>query len=63
MLSNKCSHTIGVVNKSKHYLPSAMKIILYNDIFSHLNYCILVYGFQCGRLQNLQKSNRFNKFK
>ena len=55
MLLNRCSHTIGVLNK--HDLLISIKIMLYNSvIFSHLKYCICVYGFQCGRGQELYKN-------
>ena len=41
-ISNKCSKTVGILNNLKHYLPSHIKLLLYNTlILPHINYCIL----------------------
>ena len=44
IFSNKCSKTIGVLNKLKYVLPLTVKLILYNSlILPHLNYGIMTY--------------------
>ena len=54
--SNKCSKTIGVLNKLKYFLPLAVKLILYNSlILPHLNYGIMIWGYKCDRINKLQK--------
>ena len=54
--ANKCSRIIGIINKLKHYLPIHIKLSLYHALIQpHLNYCILVWGFNCVRLIKLQK--------
>ena len=54
--ANKCSRIIGIINKLKHYLPIHIKLTLYHTLIQpHLNYCILVWGFNCVRLIKLQK--------
>ena len=54
--ANKCSRIIGIINKLKHYLPIHIKPTLYHTLIQpHLNYCILVWGFNCVRLIKLQK--------
>ena len=53
---NKCSRIIGIINKLKHYLPIHIKLTLYHVLIQpHLTYCILVWGFNCERLIELQK--------
>lgn len=52
----KISKTIGVLNRLKHFLPIHVKLIIYNSlILSHLQYCILLWGYQLGRTEKLQK--------
>ena len=54
--ANKCSRIIGIINKLKHYLPIHIKLTLYHTLIQpHLNYCILVWGFNCVRLIKLHK--------
>ena len=54
--ANKCSRTIGIINKLKHYLPTHIKLLLYQTLLNpHLNYCILVWGYRCARLIKIQK--------
>ena len=54
--ANKCSRTIGIINRLKHVLPTHIKIILYQTLIqSHLNYCLLIWGYNCARLIKLQK--------
>ena len=55
-IANKISRTIGILNKLKRYLPLNIKIMIYNALIaSHLNYGILIWGYQPGRLIKLQK--------
>ena len=54
--ANKCSRTIGIINRLKHVLPTHIKIILYQTLIqSHLNYCVLIWSYNCARLIKLQK--------
>ena len=55
-IANKCSRTIGILNKLKHILPANISLILYNSfLLPQLNYCILAWGHNCKRLIKLQK--------
>ena len=55
-ISNKCSRTIGVLNRIKHFIPLFVRILLYNTlILPHFNYCITDWGYQCDRIIKLQK--------
>ena len=55
-VSNKCSRIIGILNRLKHTLPQRIKIMLYNSLLlPHINYCLTTWGYQCHRLQKLQK--------
>ena len=55
-ISNKCSKTIGVLNKLKYFLPLTIKLILYNSlILPHLNYGIMTWGYKCDGINKLQK--------
>ena len=55
-LSNKISKYIGVLYRLKRYLPShILKIIYFSLIQSNMNYALLAWGFNCGRLKTLQK--------
>lgn len=55
-LGNKLSRSIGVLNRLKHFLPIHIKMLLYHTlIVSHLQYGILVWGYQPGRIIKLQK--------
>ena len=56
IISNKLSKYTGILNKLKHYLPIDILRILYcSMVQSNLNYCLLAWGFECPRLQKLQK--------
>ena len=56
-IANKISRTIGVLTKLKQYLPSRILLTIYNTlIMPHLNYGILAWGYQPGRLVTLQKT-------
>ena len=67
-LANKISKYIGILNRLKRYLPShILKIIYCSIIHSNLNFSILAWGYNCGRLKKLQKrairiisNNRYN---
>ncbi len=55
-LANKISKTMGVLNKLKHFVPLNSKVIINNSlILSHLNYCILAWGYRRERITKLQK--------
>lgn len=55
-IANKISKTIGIINKIKYTLPQNILIILYNSLItSHLNYCLLAWGFELKRIYKLQK--------
>jgi hypothetical protein len=55
-VSNSISKTLGILNRLKHFLPLNIKTILYNSlILSHLNYCLLVWGYSNTRIKKLQK--------
>ena len=52
----KCSRTIGVLNRIKHFIPLIVRILLYNTlILPHFNYCITAWGYQCDSIIKLQK--------
>ena len=45
-ISNKCSKTIGILNRLKHMLPLEIKIMLYNALLlPHIN-CFTTWGYQ-----------------
>ena len=53
-IANKCSRTIGIINKLKHVLPKTIRIILYNSlILTHINYCLMIWHYQCNRITKL----------
>ena len=55
-VSNKCSRIIGILNRLKHTLPQRIQLMLYNSLLlPHINYCLTTWGYQCHRLQKLQK--------
>ena len=55
-IANICSRTIGIINKLKHVLPKTIRIILCNSlILHHINYCLMIWGYQCNRITKLQK--------
>ena len=57
--SNKCSKTIGVLNRLKHLLPLDLNVLLYNTlILSHINYCIMIWGYQRNRIAASKKFMR-----
>ena len=58
--SNIVSRNIGIINRSKYFLPIKHRCLLYNAlILPYLNYCCLIWGHSCKthlvKLFNLQK--------
>ena len=50
------SRSLGTLNRLKRILPLEPKIQIYNSIIlSHVNYGILVWGFNCSKINKLQK--------
>lgn len=55
-VSNKCSKIIGILNRLKYVLPVQIKVLLYNSLLlSHINYCIMAWGYQGNRVMKIQK--------
>ena len=58
---NRCSRTIGILNKLKRLLPLNIKSMLYNTlILSHLNYGLAAWGYRCDRIKKTSKESRLN---
>ena len=56
ILSNKISKYSGIPNRLKHYLPLHIMRMLYCSLVnSHLLYRILVWGYECYRLEKILK--------
>ena len=63
-ISNKCSETIGVLNRLKYVLPLDIKVLLYNTlILSHINYCVMIWGYQRNRITSIQKGHANNNLR
>ena len=61
LLANKISKYTGILNRLKRYLPSHILKTIYSSLIqSNLNYALLAWGFNCGRLKNLQKKSYSN---
>ena len=57
-IANSISKSIGIINRLKHSLPREILTMLYNSmILSHINYCILAWGYEHSRLFKLQKKS------
>ena len=55
-IASKISKYVGLLNRLKRYLPKNILKMIYTSIIqSNLNYCILAWGYNCGRLKTLQK--------
>ena len=55
-IAMKISRTIGIMGRLKRILPSKILKLIYNSlILSYLNYGIILWGFDLGRLPKLQK--------
>ncbi len=47
---------MGVLNRLKHFATLNSRVIIYHSLMlSYLNYCILAWGYRCGRITKLQK--------
>ena len=58
-ISNKCSRTIGVLNRITHFIPLIVRILLYNTlILHHFTYCITGWGYQRDRIIKLKNAIR-----
>ena len=57
-ICNKFTKMIGILNRLKYVLPLGIKIMLYNTlILTHINYCIMAWGYKGPRLLKIQKKN------
>ena len=55
-IANKISRSLGIINSLKNILPRNILLTLYNSmILPHLQYSILSWGFNPGRVGTLQK--------
>ena len=55
-IANKLSKYAGIFNKLKNYLPAYILRMLYCSLVnSHLSYAILIWGYECHRLEKIQK--------
>ena len=55
-ISNRCARIIGIINILKQELPLRIKIMLCNTLLvPKINYCLTIRGFQCERINKLQK--------
>ena len=56
LLANKLAKCAGVLNKLKRFLPiHILRTLYFSMVQSRLVYCILTWGFDCYRLEKLQK--------
>ena len=56
IIANKLSKYLGVLNRLKRYVPQhILKTIYFSIIQSSLNYSLLAWGYDCGRLKVIQK--------
>ncbi len=47
---------MGVLKKLKHLVPLNVRVMIYNSLIqSHLNNCILSWGYRCEQITKLQK--------
>ena len=55
-ISIKNSRTIVIMKRIRHVIPFDILVMLYNTlILPHINYCILAWGYQSGRIMLLKK--------
>ena len=55
-IANKISKYVGVLNRLKKFLPShILKTLYFSLVQSNLNYSLLAWGYNCGRLKNIKK--------
>ena len=58
-VANKISRTLGILNKLKHVLPVYTLKTMYDAlIVPHLNYNIILLGFNSNRMSKLQQQKR-----
>ena len=56
--ARKISRSIGILNRLKHFFPPHIKLMIYNAlILSHINYGLLLWGYNADRIYNLQKKS------
>ena len=56
MVANKISKYCGVLNRIKNVLPLHILRTLYHSmIYPHINYGLLVWGYECNRITKIQK--------
>ena len=53
-IANKCSKSMGVLNKLKHALPLDIKHFYTTLILSYINYCNTVWGYKGSRILRIQ---------
>ena len=55
-ISNKISRILGIIGRLKKFLPTNILRLMYNSlVLPHLQFGILAWGFNMGRLEKLQK--------
>ena len=56
-ISIKLPRTIGIMKRIRDVIPFDILVMLYNAlILPHINYCILAWGYQSGRIMLLKKN-------
>ena len=56
--SSKINRTIGILNRLKHFLPTKVKLSIYNSlILSQLQFGILTWGFSLEKYQITKEGN------
>ena len=56
LIANKISKYVGILNRLKRYLPCRiLRMMYFSIVHSNLNYSLLAWGYDCGRLKKLQK--------
>ena len=55
-ISSKIARTIGTIHRLKHFLPRSILLTLYNSlILPYINYGVVSWGHNMGRITKLQK--------
>jgi hypothetical protein len=58
IVSKKLSKYSGILNKLKCFLPTrVLRILYFSMVHSHLNYCVLSWGYKPKHIFKLQKKN------
>ena len=56
MVANKISKYCGVLNRIKNVLPlHILRTLYHSTIYPHINYGLLVWGYECNRITKIQK--------